>query len=121
MWGVDFILRDGKPHVVEVNPRYTSAFEVIELAGASVVGKAIYFAPHPIRFPASGPWDAGFARPFDPWRVPAFADIPDPGSEIEPGHPVLTVFATGDAPTAVRAALQSRAAELDSLFAEDSP
>ena len=56
------------------------------------------------------------SRPFDPWRVPEFADIPDAGSDIEVGHPVLTIFATGDTPAAVRTALQSQAAELDTFW-----
>jgi predicted ATP-grasp superfamily ATP-dependent carboligase len=61
------------------------------------------------------------SRPFDPWRVPDFADIPDAGSAVEAGQPVLTFFATGNTPAAVRRELQSRAAELDSLFAEHTP
>jgi predicted ATP-grasp superfamily ATP-dependent carboligase len=82
------------------------------------VAKAVYYAPHAIRFPRSGPWDADLAAPFDPWRVPDFADIPSAGALIEPGWPVLTLFAEG---TNARRLLQSRAAELDSLFAEHQP
>ncbi len=85
------------------------------------IGKAIYYAPHAITFPPRGPWDADLAGAFDPWRVPAFADIPEPGSAIETGWPVLTLFVTGTAPAEVRERLQSRAAELDRLFAEHSP
>ena len=88
---------------------------------AMLFGKAIYFAPRAITFPPSGPWDAEFSRPFDPWRVPDFADIPDAGTAVEAGQPVLTFFTTGDTPAAVRSALQSRAAELDTLFAEHAP
>ncbi|MFO0888702.1 MAG: ATP-grasp domain-containing protein [Isosphaeraceae bacterium] len=33
LFGVDYILHDGEPWVVEVNPRYTAAVEVLELAG----------------------------------------------------------------------------------------
>jgi predicted ATP-grasp superfamily ATP-dependent carboligase len=86
----------------------------------SIVGKAIYFAPHHITFPPSGPWDADLAGKFVPWRVPGFADIPEPGEVIEPGWPVLTFFATGSTPEEVRGRLQSRAAELDHLLASDS-
>ena len=146
VWGLDFVFDYTTAFPVEVNPRYTASVEVIELAyGSSIlanhaelfgstvappawsdrdarpVGKAIYYAPHHIKFPAAGPWDTGFAHPFDPWRVPDFADIPDAGSAIEAGQPVLTFFATGDTPAAVRTALQSRAAELDTLFAEHAP
>lgn len=140
VWGLDFVFDDTTAHPVEVNPRYTASAEVLELAGwesfltrhalefaaaplrtfskpsrAAVVGKAIYYAPHALAFPI-GPWDDELSRPFDPWRVPDFADIPDAGSVIEAGQPVLTVFATGDTPAAVRRELQSRAAELDALL-----
>lgn len=81
-------------------------------------GKAIYYAPHALTFPHSGPWDADLAGAFDPWRLPGFADIPDPGARVEAGHPVLTFFARGSAPADVRERLQSRAAELDALFQE---
>ncbi|AWM36672.1 ATP-grasp domain-containing protein [Gemmata obscuriglobus] len=146
-WGLDFIQRSDSLHPVEVNPRYTAAIEVIELAtrsaimpthrdcfssnptrfhfvapprGCAPVGKAIYYAPHAITFPNAGPWDADLAGAFDPWRLPGFADIPDPGSAIQPGWPVLTFFATGSTPADVRERLRSRAAELDRLFAEHS-
>jgi predicted ATP-grasp superfamily ATP-dependent carboligase len=198
VWGADFVLCAGEPVVLEVNPRYTAAIEVLELAtgraaltyggarrweasairptppaplpkgkgesrlaaldgadtdssdaerseasssfspfplgrGAGGVGetsarpeastshqvaKAIYYAPHAIRFPHSGPWDADLTAPFDPWRVPGFADIPEAGAHIEAGWPVLTLFAEG---TNARRLLQSRAAELDSLFREHQP
>lgn len=135
-WGADLVLRDGEPWVLEVNPRYTAAIEVLELAtgraafgrwlpanrpGAGVVGKAVYYAPHAIRFPRGGPWDADLAAPFDPWRVPGFADIPDAGARVEVGWPVLTLFAEASSSAEARRRLQSRAAELDSLFAEHRP
>jgi uncharacterized protein len=145
VWGLDFVLSEQVVRPLEVNPRYTGAIEVLELAWRcsiltthrecftgtlalakfktprrydSVVAKAVYYAPHAIRFPQSGPWDADLAAPFDPWRVPNFADIPEAGAHIEAGWPVLTLFAEG---TNARQLLQSRAAELDSLFAEHQP
>ena len=87
----------------------------------SCVGKAIYYTPHAMRFPDSGPWDADLAGAFDPWRLPGFADIPEPGSAIEAGRPVLTFFATGSTPAEVRERLQSRAAELDRIFRDSQP
>jgi predicted ATP-grasp superfamily ATP-dependent carboligase len=89
--------------------------------GRRCVGKAIYYAPHAIRFPQGGTWDADVAGEFDPWRLPGFADIPEPGSTIEPGSPVLTCFAAGSTPAEVRERLQSRAAELDTLFRDAQP
>jgi predicted ATP-grasp superfamily ATP-dependent carboligase len=139
VWGVDFILRNGAPCALEVNPRYTGAAEVLEHALARRVfradplpgprpegrvrltGKAVYYAPHAIRFPRGGPWDADLAGAFGPWRLPGFADIPETSSVIEPGGPVLTVFVTGSTPAEVRERLQSRAAELDSLFRDAQP
>src|SRR5207247_3784566 len=84
--------------------------------GITIVGKAIYFAPHAIAFPKSGPWDADLAGAFDPWRLPAFADIPEPGERINEGLPVLTFFESGSTAEECRQRLQSRAAELDELF-----
>jgi predicted ATP-grasp superfamily ATP-dependent carboligase len=146
IWGIDFILQNDTPYPVELNPRYTAGVEALEhgtgvnclLVHANcfptpdpdrmktwqhfraIVGKAIYFAPHRLTFPTSGPWDADLTGEFDPWRVPGFADIPEPGEVIEPGWPVLTFFATGSTPDEVRGRLQSRAAELDTLFSRDA-
>jgi uncharacterized protein len=144
--GVDYIEKGGTTYPVEVNPRYTAGVEILEhawhepylemhaqsfarkavpvkiqLRYDTPAGKAIYYAPHALTFPQSGPWDADLASPFDPWRVPAFADIPEPGATIERGHPVLTFFATGSAPAEVRERLQSRAAALDQLFKDAHP
>lgn len=148
LWGLDLVLSGERACPVELNPRYTAAVEVLDLSWRcsllsahidcftdsnalakykswqrwdSPVGKAIYYAPHAIRFPQSGPWDADLAGPFDPWRVPHFADIPASGTAIEAGHPVLTIFATGTTPAGVRDRLQSRAAELDQLFLDAHP
>lgn len=131
IWGLDFVLRDGHPYPIEINPRYTAALEVLEhtyqaalltRTGATthkarrVVGKAIYYAPCPITFPAAGPWNADLVTPFEPWRLPGYADIPDPGEPIEPGQPVLTFFAAGSTAEECRATLKEKAAKLDRLF-----
>src|SRR6185437_8964637 len=89
------------------------------LAG-STIGKAIFFAPHDPCFPERGPWDDDLAGPFDPWRLPAFADIPAPGERIDAGSPVLTFFASAADADECRQRLQSRAAELDRLLAPGS-
>jgi predicted ATP-grasp superfamily ATP-dependent carboligase len=145
VWGLDFVLRDGHPYPVEINPRYTAAMEVLEHATGrpvlqnptpppvplprggggrgvgSCVGKAVYYAPCPITFPPDGPWDDDLGPPFDPWRVPGYADIPDPGEAIEPGRPVLTFFAAGSTTADCRERLKERAAELDRLFGWEAP
>ncbi len=90
------------------------------VGSSRVIGKAVYYAPRAMTFPQSGPWDADLTGTFDPWRLPGFADIPDAGNAVQTGWPVLTFFATGNTPTEVRERLQSRATELDRLFAEHS-
>jgi len=123
-FGVDGILADGQFWTVEVNPRYTASAELYlrglginpvelhlracssgELPGslpeqASLVhGKAILTAPcrlvvqpeltrYLLQEAACGPW-------------PTLADIPAPQSEIPPGSPVFTVFASGSTPAEV--------------------
>ncbi|MDB5307719.1 MAG: ATP-grasp domain protein [Gemmataceae bacterium] len=155
LWGVDFVLRGGyHAYLIDLNPRYTAALEVLEHASGcaliaahaaafdtpfpehareyeptappfprkqagesgSVVGKAVYFAPRPLVFPSQGPWDTDIAGEFDPWRLPAFADVPFPGEAIVAGSPVLTFFAADSTPAGCRAKLERRAADLDRLF-----
>ncbi|MFO0822130.1 MAG: ATP-grasp domain-containing protein [Gemmataceae bacterium] len=127
-WNVDFILTDGQAVPVEVNPRYSASLEVVEhgcgcaafslwfTARQDIVGKAIYFAPHDITFPDAGPWDADLATPFDPWRLPNFADIPAAGALLHAGQPVITMFEKTATVEGCREKLQSRALELDHLF-----
>lgn len=120
LFGVDLILRDGRPWTVEVNPRYTASVEVVEwarsrsllrdhaeacgldlepssshpVAPARIVAKAILRADAPCRWPDA---DTG---PIDPHRFPRIADIPHPGTTFAQGDPVVTVFAAGPNPTA---------------------
>ncbi|MCE9560953.1 MAG: ATP-grasp domain-containing protein [Planctomycetes bacterium] len=132
-WNLDFILRDGQAVPVESNPRYPASVEVFEhgfgcgvfqqwlTTRQTIVGKAIYYAPRSLVFPDAGPWDADLITPFDPWRLPAFADIPAAGSVIPAGQPVITLLVSGSSPTECRERLQSRAKELDLLLAGRSP
>ncbi|HEY2786436.1 MAG TPA: ATP-grasp domain-containing protein, partial [Fimbriiglobus sp.] len=130
-WGLDFIFGEAGAYLLEVNPRYTAAREILELAcqkslilsrevpgkTANVVGKAIYHASNPLRFPQSGPWDADLELIADCWRIPGFADIPHPGEPFRPGQPVITIFASDSTREAIRAKLKGIAHELDCLFA----
>ncbi len=130
-WGLDFIDRhEGMAYTIEMNPRYTAAVEVLEFANSkaflgdatsprtlsSVVGKAIYYAPHRIVFPTSGPWDESLANCTDVWQRPDFADIPHGGSQIETGQPVCTFFAEATSEAECLEQLRRRARELDTLF-----
>ncbi len=138
LWGFDFIFDpDIATYPVELNPRYTASVEVLEhgfgvaVFGDNVgamrrnalntIGKAIYYAPHGITFPTSGPWDADLTTPFDPWRLPTFADIPAANSVVPAGHPVLTLLVSGSSAAECKERLQSRARELDQLLAEHTP
>jgi predicted ATP-grasp superfamily ATP-dependent carboligase len=143
LFGVDFVLRDGLPWPVEVNPRYTASVEVLECAlgfpalawhrrtfdptgpepppssarpSPPVLGKAILFARAPLTFPAEGPWLPTLSQPTPPNEVPAFADIPPAGQRIEAGRPILTFFARGDSLTACERQLRETAADLDRLL-----
>ena len=117
LFGVDFVLKDGLPWPVEVNPRYTASVEVLELAlgrpfliehvrafdpgraegllplapppsRCGVVGKGYVFAPAPCRFPDR-------LRSWNDAGTPRWADLPAPGSGFATGEPVLTLFARG--------------------------
>jgi predicted ATP-grasp superfamily ATP-dependent carboligase len=138
VFGVDFILHEGVPWPVEVNPRYTASVEVLEYASGlralafhraafdpqaprpslpapprDVVGKAIYYAPAPLVFPEDGPWQRTLQLPAPVEHMPEFADIPIAGTPIKPGRPVLTFFARATNVLACLDALQQMARDLD--------
>ncbi|MGP0065418.1 MAG: ATP-grasp domain-containing protein [Isosphaeraceae bacterium] len=121
-FGVDYVLRDGIPWPVEVNPRYTASIEIHELATGRFLldehRRACEGVSDPE--PEPGPATIGNARApviakrilyarrrlvmpdvgeaefaSNPFTVPSIADVPAAGSVIERGEPVMTVFATG--------------------------
>jgi predicted ATP-grasp superfamily ATP-dependent carboligase len=99
LFGIDFILREGIPWPVELNPRYTASVEVLELAfGDSfltphgdpremvprrTIGKRILYAEQGciVRDPL----------PLD--DVTLLADIPQSGTAFALGEPILTILA----------------------------
>ncbi|AGA29108.1 ATP-grasp domain-containing protein [Singulisphaera acidiphila] len=134
LFGVDFILADGHPWPVEINPRYTASVEVLELAlGTSLlsahrsvfdptapavspaqtpklrgaVGKLILFAPGKCHFPKTTR-----SRPAskDVFAIPPLGDRPQPGICFEPGEPVATLFEQADHMEACLAQLEQRRA-----------
>lgn len=147
VFGADFIIANEKAYLVEINPRYPASAELVAHARMEplgflkgcyrephslwkaktwttwpkVIGKAIYYAPHRVTFPESGPWDESLAHAADVWRRPDFADIPHAGDVIEAGHPVLTILTEAASEADCLHQLQSRAAELDRLFGYLSP
>ncbi|MEN9673542.1 MAG: hypothetical protein RL553_1807 [Planctomycetota bacterium] len=136
--GIDYILNDSKVYPLEINPRYTASMEVLELAlgqnfitkhmqafgfkticenpartEPSVIGKAIYYAPHDVLIPKEAPW---LSIESNPLLFSPFADIPKIGSAIHRGSPVVTIFAKADSLTEVKVQLKTRTSQLDSLF-----
>ena len=136
--GMDYILNESRVYPLEINPRYTASMEVLELAlgqnfitkhmqafgfkticenpahtEPSVIGKAIYYAPHDVLISEDVPWVSTEANPrlFSP-----FADIPRANSAIDKGSPVVTIFAKADSLTEVEVQLKKLTSQLDSLF-----
>lgn len=128
-FGVDFLLRDGVPWPVEVNPRYTASVEIHELATgrpllpehraacegrmggadedrptrARVVAKWIVYATTTLVMPEVEP------DPAPPDGSEAFesaVDLSAPGSVNGPGEPVLTLLAADRDARSCRARLR---------------
>lgn len=125
--GIDFVVRDGVPYPVEVNPRWTASMELVEAAheisilGAHAraclsgelpaadavrarqrtvaIGKAIIYARRTVTLGDTRSW-LGDA---------SIRDVPHPGERIEAGRPVCTVFASGPDAAACRRSLIDRA------------
>jgi predicted ATP-grasp superfamily ATP-dependent carboligase len=142
LFGVDCILVDGIPWPVEVNPRYTASIEVLEYAmgisatslhrdvfspgvqrerissavGRSVVGKAVLFAKKTVTFPSIGPWLSTLQSPVPIHELPAFADIPQMGEQLQAGRPVLTFFARAGSEDDCLDSLRQTASDLDQLL-----
>jgi len=135
---LDYILNDSKVFPLEINPRYTASMEVLELAlgqnfitkhmqafgmniicenpapcKPSVIGKAIYYAPHDVSIPEQAPW---ITIEQNPCLFSPFADIPKTNSAIYKGSPVVTIFAKADSLTEVDVQLKKLTFQLDSLF-----
>lgn len=130
--GIDFVLRDDIPLILEVNPRFTASAELLEeqsgrnlfdlhlgacagvlpAAGAAVPvrggegrPRAIQAGRRPPRFLGKGILYAGRpVRAGDPRRLAAIGcrDLPEAGEVIEAGEPVCTVIATGATPADCR-------------------
>ncbi len=133
--GVDFIVSDGRVWLLEVNPRYTASAEVLERAsGISAVAQhAAVCEDAPSRIsPVLG--EACYAKGilFADQRVEisshlsehllvlakrdrTLADIPTPGTAIDPGQPILTFFVECDEIDGSIELLRQRAAELRAL------
>jgi len=122
LFGVDFIAKDGRPWVVEVNPRYPASVEVLEMATGMAalsfhrqafdravcaipsadsrgefVGKAILYAPRRLVMPPAGVLAGLSSAEMDSRRAQtgakwAISDVPETGEAVESGWPILTVL-----------------------------
>jgi uncharacterized protein len=124
--GLDFVMRRGRPIPIEVNPRYTAAMELAERRyGVSIArahvdgcnGKLIDFEPE-TRGPTIGKMIVYAPRRTVVGDTTAWLgdqsvrDVPRPGSVIEQGRPICTVFAEGLTVTECTAALHRAAGGL---------
>jgi hypothetical protein len=128
--GIDFVLREGRPVLVEVNPRYCASMELWDRAtGGSAFalhlaacggtlpdpppvpegawGKAIVYAPARVAVGDTLPWLERGVR-----------DVPPPGSVVPEGHPICTVLARAPSREACRLAL---GVEADRVLATCAP
>lgn len=141
LFGVDFILDEtGRPWITEVNPRYPASAELLELITAQplmlehcacfddvpipppmklppldspVLGKAVLYSRRPIVVRQELVENNGF----DVSSFAPLADVPAAGTAIEQGHPILTIFATGRDIEDCRAALRTKAREIEQQLA----
>jgi predicted ATP-grasp superfamily ATP-dependent carboligase len=128
--GVDFVVRDGVPVAIEVNPRWSASMELVDRvceaplmaaheeacrSGApphvhrprdvGVTGKAIVFAKSRVTTGDTRRWigSAGWGD---------VRDVPWPGTSFERGDPICTVLAAGRTFADCYAALASKAAAI---------
>jgi predicted ATP-grasp superfamily ATP-dependent carboligase len=132
-FGVDLMIDGEQVWTIEVNPRYPSSAEVVELArGVSVlaahgiscgsstlsrklsgvadacVGKAVLFARESVTVDRSLGLTTNDNFQDSTWT--SFADVPRVGARIERGHPIVTLLARGATSDEVAACLKARVA-----------
>ena len=130
LFGIDFILADDIPWLVELNPRYTASVEVLERAFGRallaehatacghrtptvrerpapnrILGKQIVYASSDLTAPRL---ESLFNSNGNTPESPLIADIPASGSHIAVGWPICTVFAEAESADDCRIRLASR-------------
>ena len=141
LFGVDAILSAGTVWPVEVNPRYTASIEILEWAfGMHAVQLHVDACASalPGRLPSAAhvccaktilfarrdlvvPWglheighDHFRACPWTAW--PRMADVPEPGSTVHAGRPIVTLLVRTTSEQEALRELQARAASLEALL-----
>lgn len=126
--GVDFLLTEKGPVVVEVNCRFQGSLDTVECAtGVNLfnahrqsfsgllpqrpaaccsAGRAIIFASDSLEIKES-------------YLFPWTADVPRPGSRIEKNDPILSIMARGKDRSAILDRLEKRAVSIRKLIAQD--
>ncbi len=119
IFGCDFVIQDPtQPLLTEVNPRYTASVEILEVLAeanlirdhciatgfdmppgldarvlsaprGAVLGKLLLYANRDVVAPDTSSWHR--MGPYGP--IPAYADVPMPGTFLPQGSPVCTVLA----------------------------
>jgi predicted ATP-grasp superfamily ATP-dependent carboligase len=132
--GIDFVLREGEPYVLEINPRYAASMELIERSGRLSV-----FETHVAACGGSLPSEGVFPMPEVLGKAVLYArrdvvvgdsrrwllrhdvrDVPFPGERIRRGHPVCTVFARGADSVTCYARLVAAASALERELEEEA-
>ncbi len=108
-WGADFILTEGPPYLLEVNPRFTAGMELmarahgIDLCGtqsAAFSGDKCHFEMGPnlgyygrlVVYASEG---TVFKNPEKRFKA-GMRDVPPDGARIAKGEPMLSIYAEGE-------------------------
>jgi hypothetical protein len=123
--GVDFLLTEKGPVVVEVNPRFQGSLDTVELSTGLNVFRAHLDAfsgilpERPVPLPQRTAGRVIFYAPEDlkigpelSMSIEGLADVPRPGALIKSGDPVASILATGKNRGDVIKRLMDRTAEL---------
>lgn len=127
--GIDFVLSEGVPWPVEINPRWTASVELVEDAWGFPVFTAHHAACDAGVLPEVSGFEGvrGKAIVFacqdllvgdtENWHGLGIRDIPRSGQRIARGRPICTVLAGGTDESSCRRALVRKAAEIHEMIA----